>query len=210
MYAIFAALVTAALMAISLALVIGISLGIGWMLTLFLPFSLFEGTLLGMIAGLVTGTLWYKFIRSEISSEPDEEEDDSEAGEIPEFRFWSTNAEKTWENWFRYLIANSVYEDLLESPHCVEASSEDELQKLSIRMADAAVGILREKTSRARRLRVSKGRLKHEMVKMGHPLFDEGVLDAVVPAVNSVLMQTEEVLRRIVRGQLWDEQASVG
>ena len=209
MHTILAGLVTVVLMTISLALVIGIPLGIGWMLTHFLPFSLFEGTLLSMIACLVTGTLWYRALHSDPSSEFDEEEDDSEAEEIPESRFWRTTAKRTWENWFRYLIANSVYEDLLDSPHCVAAFPEDELLELSIRMADAAVGILREKTSRARRLRVSKGRLKHEMIKMGHPSFDEGILNVAVPAVNVVLAQAEDVLRRIVREQLWDDRAGV-
>jgi len=40
-------LVILLLVIISLALFIGLSLGIGWLLTLFLPFSLFEATLLG-------------------------------------------------------------------------------------------------------------------------------------------------------------------
>ena len=197
------------LIVISLALVIGIFLVIGWILTLFLPFSLFEGALLGMIASLVTGIIWYTILRFDPSAEFEEEEHDSEADEIPESRFWRTNAERTWENWFRYIIANSVYEDLLDSPRWVEVMSEAHLQDLCIGLADAALGTLKAKSPRATRLRVSKGRLKHEMVKMGHPSYQDGILNPAVAAVNAVLVPMEEVLRRIVREQLWDEPAGV-
>lgn len=210
MRAILPALLTVVLVVITLAFVIGIPLGIGWVLTLFLPFSLFEGALLGLIAGIVTGIIWYHILHFEPSSKFEEEEDDFEADEIPEFRFWRTNAERTWENWFRYLIANSVFEDLLDSPRWVETMGEEHLQELSIRLADAALGTLQEKSPRAARLRVSRGRLKHEMVRMGYPPCEEGILNTAVQAANGVLAQMEEVLRRIVREQLWDEPAGVG
>ena len=209
MRAILVGLLTVVLVAISLALVIGIPLGIGWILTLFLPFSLFEGSLLGMIASIVTGIIWYNIFRFDLSPEFEEEEDDSGAYEIPESRFWRTNAERTWENWFRYVIANSVYEDLLDSPRWVEVMSEEQLQELSIRLADAALGTLKEKSPRATRLRVSRGRLKHEMVKMGQPPCEDGILNAAVTAANIVLAPMDEVLRRIVREQLWDEPTDV-
>ena len=69
---------------ISLALFIGLALGIGWLLTLFLPFSLFEATLLGMLAAVVTGLVWHSIFRSlsvsefmtaEDGSEPDDRQD---------------------------------------------------------------------------------------------------------------------------------------
>ena len=100
---------------ISLALFIGLSLGIGWLLTLFLPFSLFEATLLGMLAAVVTGLVWYRIFRSLAVSEFLTDEDESEPDEIPESRFWESPADRTWKNWFRYVLANSVYEDLLDS-----------------------------------------------------------------------------------------------
>ena len=87
--------------------------------------------------------------------------------------------------------------------------SEEQLQELSIRLADAALGTLKAKSPRATRLRVSKGRLKHEMVRMGQPPYEDGILNAAVPAVNAVLASMEEALRRIVREQLWDDPAGV-
>ena len=206
MGAILPGLLMVILMIISLALVLGIFLFIGWLLTLFLPFSLFEGALLSMIASLLIGII-YTILRFGASGE--EDENDFEADEIPGSRFWSTSAERTWENWFRYIIANSVYEDLLESPHWVEIMSEENLQDLCIGLADAALEILKAKSPRATRLRVSKGSLKHEMVKIGHPSYHDGLLNPAVAAVNAVLMPMEGLLRQIVREQSWDEPAGV-
>ena len=206
MGAILPGLLMIVLMFVSLALVLGIFLFIGWLLTLFLPFSLFEGALLSMIASLLIGII-YTILRFGVSGE--EDENDFEADEIPGSRFWSTSAERTWENWFRYIIANSVYEDLLESPHWVEIMSEENLQDLCIGLADAALEILKAKSPRATRLRVSKGSLKHEMVKIGHPSYQDGILNPAVAAVNAVLMPMEGLLRQIVREQSWDEPAGV-
>lgn len=207
MGAILPGLLMVVLIIISLVLVLGIFIFIGWLLTLFLPFSLFEGALLSMIACLVTGSLWHTILRSGTSGE--EDENDFEADEIPQSQFWSAPAERTWENWFRYIIANSVYEDLLESPHWVEVMSEAHLQDLCIGLADASLEILKAKSPRSTRLRVSKGSLKHEMVKMGHPLYQEGILNPAVAAVNAILVPMEGVLRQIVREQSWDEPAGV-
>ncbi len=207
MGAILPGLLTVIVVIISLAVVLGIFLFFGWLLTLFLPFSLFEGALLSMIACLVTGSLWQTLLRFRASGE--EDENDFEAEEVPGSRFWSTPAERTWENWFRYIIANSVYEDLLDSPHWVEVMSEEHLQDLCIGLADAALEILKAKSPRATRLRVSKGSLKHEMVKIGHPSYQEGILNPAVAAVNAVLMPMEGLLRQIVREQSWDEPAGV-
>ena len=207
MGAIIPVFLTAIAVIISLALVLGIFLFFGWLLTLFLPFSLFEGTLLSMIACLVTGSLWQTLWRFRTSGE--EDENDVEEDEIPGSRFWSTPAERTWENWFRYIIANSVYEDLTDSPHWEEVLGEEHLQDLCIGLADAALEILKAKSPRATRMRVSKGSLKHEMVKVGHPAYQDGILNPAVAAVNVALIPVEGLLRQIVREQSWDEPASV-
>lgn len=62
MRAILVAIVFVVLILLSLAFVVGVSLGIGWVLTLVLPFSLFEGTVVGMIAAFVTWTVWHRFL----------------------------------------------------------------------------------------------------------------------------------------------------
>jgi hypothetical protein len=203
-------LVTVLVVTISLALFIGLSLGIGWILTLFLPFSLFEATLLGMLAAVVTGLVWYSVFRSLAVSEFIEDKDESEPDEIPESRFWESPVDRTWKNWFRYVLANSVYEDLLDSPPSgLAMMKEKQLQELSIRLADTALGGLEAKSPRTKQLRVSKGMLKQQLIKMGQQPYDDDILDAAVAAMNVDLRYLDEPLRKVIRERLWDEPKEV-
>jgi hypothetical protein len=199
---------------ISFALVIGVALGIGWLLTLFLPFSLFEATLLGMIAAVATLTLW-RNILSPIpdfgfgEEEEEEEEAEPDTDEIPLSRFCKTDADRTWENWFRYLIANTIYEDFLDSPGVIAQMNDRQVQELSIRLTDAAIAALKVKSPRTKRFRVTTGMLKHEMTKMGQRPYDDDILDTAVSAINDELVSSQEELREVIRGKLWDEPADI-
>jgi hypothetical protein len=199
------------LIVISLALVMGIALGVGWVLTRFLPFSLFEATLLGMIAAFVTWTIW----RNILGSVPDfgvgeeEEETEPDLDEIPLSRFCRTDADKTWENLFRYEIANTVYEGFFDSPGRIGQMNERQLQELSIRLTDAAIAALKAKSLRTKRLRMTKGMLKHEMTKMGQQPYDDDILDTAVSAINDELISSQEDLREVIKDKLWDEPADV-
>jgi len=200
------------LLVISFALVIGVALGVGWILTLFLPFSLFEATLLVMIAALVIWTIWRNILRSADTFnfyEDEEETEEPDLNEIPMSRFCRTDADRTWENWFRYLIANTVYEDFLDSPGLIPQMNERQLQELSIRLADAAIAALKRKSPRTKRLRVTRGMLKHEIIGMGQQPYDDDILDTAVSAIEVELISSQEELREVVRGKLWDEPADV-
>ena len=193
---------------VSLALMIGISLGIGWILTLFLPFSLFEGTLLGIIAVLATAGFWYNLLRSVPPFGWEEEEEDfetEEEAEIPPSRFWKKSADRTWEKWLEYVLANSIYEDLLDSPRGMGGMQEKQLQELAVRLAKAAVMAVQTKSPRAKRLRVSRKMLKQAMAKMGQRPYDDELLDIAVEATNIELVYLGEELREVIRDRLWDE-----
>ena len=205
------AIVMVLLVVISLALILAISLGIGWLLTLLLPFSLFEGTLLGMIAAVASGALWYAIFRAALLDQEEEQEEENgyEAPEIPGSRFWRRPAQRTWENWFRYVLANSIYEDLATSPRWASSMGERQQQELSIRLADAALAALRARASYARRLRVSREMLRQRMEQAGQEPDDVELLDLAVAAVNLELGHLEPELRRVAREQLWDAPAEV-
>ncbi len=56
-----------------LALVLGITIGLGWLLTLFLPFTLFEGTILVMAASAIMGFVGYNLVLALIDSEDEDD-----------------------------------------------------------------------------------------------------------------------------------------
>lgn len=204
---------TILLITTTLALIIGVSLGIGWVLTLFLPVSLFEGALLGMIAAFITGricySLWRSSTRFQKAEIKEEEEEEEEADGVPESQFWGTSEERTWENWFRYTLANAIYDDLLESPHWLENLSEEQEQALVIRLADAALESLKVQAFAVKRMRVSRGSLRQGMTKRGDQTYPDGLLNLAVRAVNVELEYLEEDLREVARGRLWDELAEM-
>lgn len=198
---------------ISFALVFGVALAVGWILTLFLPFSLFEATLLGTITAIVTGVIWYNILRLagvfNFYEEYEEEEAEPDLDEIPMSRFCRTDADRTWENWFRYVIANTIYEDFLDSPGLIPQMNERQLQELSIRLTEAAIAALKRKSPRTKRVRMTKGMLKHEMTRMGQQPYDDDILDTAVSAINVELVSSQEELREVIRERSWDEHVDV-
>lgn len=190
---------------ISFAVVTGVSLGLGWLLTLIVPFSLFEGTITSMIAGLTTWMLWRNLLRT--IPAPLEDEDFIE--DMPTTRFWPTEAERTWENWLRYVFANSIYEDLLTSPRWSESMGDSQLQLMAVHLADVTVENLKRKSPRTRRMKVSGKILKQEMAKSNQRPYDEDVLDIAATAVNMELSYLEDELRSVIKNDLWAEQVDV-
>lgn len=204
---------------ISIALVISISMGIGWVLTLFLPFSLFENTLLSMFACLTAWIIWNQLFNTAATYIPrneeedwddDNEEDDDEdedwdhEEEIPQSRFWQTPAERTWENWFRYVIANAVYDRLM---YLRGSRNEDRRQELSIHLSDAAIRALKANPPNARRMSLSRNRLKQEMLKKGQHPPENPIIVAAASAINIEFMHMEEDLRKVAKNHLWEKLA---
>ena len=185
---------------ISLALIVAVSVGVGWLLTLIFPFSLFEGTVVGMGAGIATLLVWSNILRGALM-----DTDDYDIEGIPVTRFYEREADKTWENWFRYEFANSIYEDLLTSPRWGETDTE-ELQDQAVRLADAAVVSLKKKSARAKRMRVNTDMLRQELIKAGHRSDDEDTLNLAMVAVNVELVHLEEALRLVIKDGMWKKR----
>jgi hypothetical protein len=202
----FAVVVIVLLIVLILAVVIGLSVGIGWILTLILPFTLFEGTLVGMGAAMVTGLLAERLFRASTGYGLDDIEPYYEEG-IPMSRFWESEEEMTWENWFRYLFADAIHDDILTSPPWVGAMTPDEVEETAIQLADLAVAALKKKSPRAERMRVSRTMLKREMDRPNRPNLDEDLLDLAVTSVNVELIPVEGILESVIKSRSWDEPA---
>jgi hypothetical protein len=205
-------LLVLAVVCISLALSLGFAIGIGWLLTLFFPFSLFEGSLLGLIASVIVGTFWYNFLQSvptgfkqDDYDEDDEYDYDEDYEQIPASRFYKTEADKTWEAWFRFQIANGIYVEFQDSEQPVAPMGEKQLQELAIRLADITISLLKSKSPRAKQLKLSETALKREMHKMGQRPYDDDILELAVMAINEELDFHYEDIIMVIRSKMWDE-----
>jgi hypothetical protein len=158
---------------------------------------------------LVTWAIWRNILSLVQDSGFDEEETEPDLNEIPLSRFCRTDADRTWENLFRYEIANTVYAGFLDSPGRIGQMNERQLQELSIRLTDTAIAALKVKSPRTKRLRMTKGMLKHEMTKMGQQPYDDDILDTAVSAINDELIASQEELKEVIRGKSWDEPANI-
>jgi hypothetical protein len=205
-------LLVLAVVCISLALSLGFAIGIGWLLALFFPFSLFEGSLLGLIASVIVGTFWYNFLQSvptgfkqDDYDEDDEYDYDEDYEQIPASRFYKTEADKTWEAWFRFQIANGIYVEFQDSEQPVAPMGEKQLQELAIRLADITISLLKSKSPRAKQLKLSETALKREMHKMGQRPYDDDILELAVMAINEELDFHYEDIIMVIRSKMWDE-----
>jgi hypothetical protein len=200
------------LVCISLALVLGFAIGIGWLLTLFLPFNLFEASLLGLIASVIVGTFWYNFLQfAPVGLRQGEDYDEDEYGydegyeQIPPSRFYKTEADKTWEAWFRFQIANGVYVEFQEAEQPVAPMGEKQLQELAIRLADMTIALLKSKSPRAKQLKLTVAALKQQMNKMGQRPYDDNILELAAMAINEELDFHYEDIIMVIRSKLWNK-----
>lgn len=116
---------------VMVAVILAWSILIGWVLTLILPFELFEGSLLAIIA---SGIVFVGLFNSNDAS-------DGGYFSIPLDRFVDTPDDMTWENWVRYNLANVLHEDFSQHGNADE--------DVATQVADAVVEILKRRGRRA-------------------------------------------------------------
>ena len=192
---------------LSLTLTLGVGIGVGWVLTLFLPFSLFEASLLGLIASVIVGAFWYNILStmpSFGSDEFDEFEDEEYYDPIPVSRFFKSETDKTWEAWVRYQLANDIYAEFQEQSHPIVSKGEKQAQELAIRLADVVIPLLKTKSPKVKRLNVNLATVKRQMNKMGQRPYDDDLLHPAIMAVNWNLDYNYENVMRINREKLWN------
>lgn len=202
------ALLILIIVAISLTIVLGFAIGVGWLLTFILPFTLFEASLLGLIASVIVGTFWYNILDStsefNFGKYDDDEEEDDEYNYIPVTRFYKSKAEKTWEAWIFFQIANSIYVEFQDSPHPVAPIGDKQLQELAIRLADLTIPLLKAKSARTKQLKVTITALKKQMTQVGQRPYDDDILKLAVTAINDDLDYNYEEIINVIRAKLWD------
>ncbi len=195
---------------LGLALVLAWSIGLGWLLSHVLPFSLFEGSLLAMVASVIVGYvasrildgLELPFIEPETLAE--------KPGEVPSYaipytRFYPTEADKTWEGWFRFELANRLYDALAVAPRLTGRLDKSQRQELAIRLTDIGIVLLKAKTGRGRQVRTRLADWQAHMTQQGLKPYDEALLRLAMTTVNNVL--AVPLFEHVVRAKLWDQPA---
>ncbi|HRW08604.1 MAG TPA: hypothetical protein P5121_26055 [Caldilineaceae bacterium] len=203
----------------SLIALIGLALGrvVAW----FSPtFSYFEATLLATLFAFITFALLRILARLFLPAEllPDNSSTGwtSEEGEhaanyqlIPQERFYTNPAERTWEAWFKAEVANDVYAEFQHAPQAAANLNQSQLQELSIRLAEAGINIVKRKTGRARRLSTNLNDLRRELNRMGLRPYDDHILRLALSAINMNLNFFEDPLRDVIRRQEWDQPSTM-
>lgn len=197
-------------LSVGLTAVLTIVIGLGWVLTQIIPaFSLFEAAVLIILAGVVTRVLieWIiEFFKGvdlddfDLDTFPYE---DNPHNAIVIDRFAKTEAEFDGEAYFRYHIANAIFDDLNDIPRTVGLSTQREIIELSIRLTDPVVSILKRRKKWTARVTITVAAMKKELNQMGLRAYDKDILETAVESVNDEL-EVNERLRNIVNDHEWD------
>lgn len=187
------------------AVVLGWSIGIGWLLTLILPFTWFEASLLAMLASAAIGALGVRMLMS-VPSSLGPAPDVAELEEMPiaSERFYPAKGSVTSEAWFRYEMANDIYWELTDTDTVINSIGESEMKELAIRLADVVVELLKNRTGRSLHINVTRNQLRQQMKKMELRPYDDDILEAAAAAA-SLRLSFDEMMADVVREKSWAE-----
>lgn len=182
---------------------LGWAIIVGWVLTQMFAFTLFEGTLLAMVATGMAGYLIFSTLLDRLNLPDDEDELwDEDTDNIPAERFFPTPAERTWEAWFRFQVANTIYSELREN-HPTAAMDKPQKQELSIRLSEICIAALKSKSTRSRDFHLSINDLQGQMKTMELKPYDDDILEVAADATNlSLVLPPAET---VIREQLWGQ-----
>jgi hypothetical protein len=185
---------------------LGLSLLVGWLLTLIVPFTLFEGTLLGLIALIALGVLAVNILKGMPLPNLDGaslSDDFDNYKEIPEERIFKTEQDHTLENQYRYEMTNRVYGEFQENSSEFTTMNDKQQQELALRLADIALTILKQKPATAARLNISKAAIKKQMQKMKQQPYSDDILDTALSGLNDYIFENFEDLSESIRLKDW-------
>ncbi len=120
-------------------------------------------------------------------------------------RFYPTEADKTWEGWFRFELANRLYDAPAAAPRLTGRLDKSQRQDLAIRLTDVGIALLKAKTGRGRRGRTRLADWHAQMTTQGLKPYDEALLRLAMTTVNNVL--AAPLFEHVVRAKLWDQPA---
>jgi hypothetical protein len=201
---------------ITVAIILGLSMAMGWLVTLLLPFSLFEATLLTMVAIIIATIYWYIVLKPKMSDMSDEDFfDDDEADydlldpAIPPTRFYKSKADQTWESWTRFTLSNSIYEEIRSASPPVTSMGEPQQQELAVRLADAAVAYMKSRRKNAKNLTISMAALKRQLEKSGQQPYDNRIMQVAINGINYYVQDHMLDYIMIIQNNEWRQRCTL-
>ncbi len=186
-------------------ILLGWSIIIGWVLTQIFAFTLFEGSLLAlgatcMAAYLILSTLIDRLsLPDDVFAEDDLFEDENDDLISPE-RFFPTPAERTWEAWFRFQVANTIYANLRKNPGSLDKPQK---QELSVRLSEICIAAIKHKSPKSRSFHLTIDDVRRQMDSMELKPYDDDILEIGVDATNlSMVLPPAET---VIREKLWNQ-----
>lgn len=194
---------------VGLGVLLGLALLVGWLLTLIVPFTLFEGTLLGLIALIALGVLAVNLFKGMPLTDLDPanlSDDFTDFKQIPETRVFKSEMDRTLENQYRYEIANRIYEEFQDNPSQISAMNDKQQQELALRLAEIGLAILKQKPATAARLNITLAAFKKQMQKMNQQPYSDDILETALMGLNDYIFDHFEDLSESVRAKDWQNR----
>jgi len=194
----------------------GVALLFGSLIQSILPFTLFEATILSTLFAAVT-VYWFGRVMTTIAPpqlwkqpaiEPLESDEERDYQTIAKSRFYQQAEERTWEAWLRAELANDIYVEFQDASETVHLN-DSQAQEQAIRLADAAINILKRRTNRARRLAVTLADFRREMQLLGQRAYNDEMLHLVLAATNMNLHYYANILKNVIYNRRWNEPATI-
>jgi hypothetical protein len=194
---------------LGLAVLLGLSLLVGWLLTLMLPFTLFEGTLLGLVALIALGVLAVNIFKGLPLPDLDGtnlSRDFGDFKQIPDERVIKSERDRTLENQYRIEMANRIYEEFQDAPSQFSSMSDQQQQELALRLAEIGLTILKNKPVRNAQLNISKAAFKKQMQKMNQQPYSDDILDLALSGINDYIFDNFDDLSESIQTKDWQDK----
>jgi len=204
-------------------------IGVGYLLTRWLPLSLFEATLLiYLVAGALAYGFYQLFLMSrEVAREAEAEaeakpESETAASEEEVLRFLEKALEVkalpiqkvipspqdlNWVTFVHYQLADDIWHELSIYPD-LEDLPETTLQTFAVALAEDLVTMLQTRPSLHTSWRVTRRDLRPYLMRDSLPQSTLDHLGSFVDVANRVLAERQELLRLIAAHEQWPETES--
>lgn len=190
-------------------LILGVALSLGWLLTLFLPFTWFEATVLIFLTTATAIYIVRTVAGSLINSAFDDEIEIDEIDWLIEpDRFQRGAHGSTWRAWATFMIANQLALEIGEVEALVPHMDTAQQSELAVRLAEIAVAALERMQRPTSQPLLTTGALNREMKRRDLKPYDPDLAQLTVRVVNAGLRNNTQ-LAEVVSGNLWGEACTV-